>query len=222
LPFTLELALLPIIVVLLISVPLGMTIAVACRGGRRRALDTVFTSATGLVGAVPDYVLGVMLIVPFALSWRLLPSSGAATLDALILPVTALAVGPICTLARLVRRETATVLTEDYMRTARGRRLRGLRLYARHALPNLLTSTLTLGGIILAGLLGGAVIIEQVFRWPGLGTAVIDAIGRRDYPLIQGIVLLLGLTATALNLLVDVILGLLDPRTLTGKAGGRS
>jgi peptide/nickel transport system permease protein len=219
LPFTVQLALLAIVVVLLVSVPLGMGVAVACRGGRRRALDSAFTAVTSIAGAVPEYVLGVLLIVVFAVTFQLLPPSGADTLSAMILPVTAISLGPICALARIVRRETATVLAQDYLRTARGRRLRALRLYTRHALPNLLTSTLTLGGLILASLLGGTIIVEFVFNWPGVGTRIINAIVSRDYPVIQGMVLLLGLLATVINLLVDVVLGLIDVRTLTGKAG---
>jgi peptide/nickel transport system permease protein len=220
LPFTAQIALFAIVLVLLISVPLGMAIAVACRGGRRRWLDTSFTAATGLGGAVPEYVLGTLLVVVFAIQLGWLPASGADNMDALILPVAAISLGPICALSRIVRRETATVLDQDYMRTARGRRLPALRLYRRHALPNLMTSTLTVGGLILAGLLGGAVIIEIVFRFPGMGSRVVSAILSRDYPVIQGSVLVLGLLATALNLLVDVALGLLDPRTLTAKSGG--
>lgn len=219
LPFTAELALLAIVVALLVSVPLGMAVAVACRGGRRRLLDTAFSAATAFAGAVPEYVLGTVLVLVFAITFALLPAAGAASLGSLVLPVLAVSVGPICTLARIVRRETAVVLAQDYMRTARGRRLGTLRLYSRHALPNLMTSTLTLGGLILAGLLGGTVVVEKVFAWPGLGTAVVNAIVSRDYPVIQGAVLMLGLLAAALNLLVDVVLGLLDPRTLTGKAG---
>ncbi|MFJ2743430.1 ABC transporter permease [Streptomyces sp. NPDC087440] len=219
LPFTAELALIAMVLVLLVSVPLGMSVAVACRGGRRRRLDTAFTSLTAVAGAIPEYVLATVLVLVFAITLGVLPAAGAATLSALILPVLAVSVGPVCTLARIVRRETATVLTQDYLRTARGHRLKPLRLYARHALPNLLTSTLTLGGLILSGLLGGTVIVEIVFAWPGLGTGVVNAITARDYPVVQGIVLLLGLLATLLNLLVDVVLGLLDPRTLNGKAG---
>lgn len=219
LPFTAELALIAMVLVLMISVPLGMAVAVACRGGRRRWLDTGFSSVTTLAGAVPEYVLATVLVLVFAVTLGWLPAAGAASLSAMVLPVLAVSVGPVCTLARIVRRETAAVLGQDYLRTARGHRLRALRLYARHAMPNLLTSTLTLGGLILSGLLGGTVIVEIVFAWPGLGTGVVDAITARDYPVIQGIVLLLGLLATVLNLLVDVVLGLLDPRTLDGRAG---
>ncbi len=221
LPFTAQLAFASIVLVLLISVPLGMAIAVACQGGRRRWLDSAFTGATSFFGAIPEYVFGVLLIFVFAVSLGLLPNSGAATVSAMILPVAAVSVGPVCTLARIVRRETTVVLAQDYMRTARGRRLRPLRLYTRHALPNLLTSTLTLGGLILASLLGGTIIVEFIFNWPGLGTRIISAIVSRDYPVIQGVVLVVGLLAAVINLLVDVVLGLTDARTLSGKAGTR-
>ncbi|GAB3683477.1 ABC transporter permease [Actinocorallia lasiicapitis] len=219
LPFTAQVALLAMVLVLLVSVPLGMAVAVACRGGRRRALDTSFTSVTALLGAVPEYVLATFMILVFVVWFGLLPAAGAATLSSMIMPILAVSLGPICTMARIVRRETATVLEQDYLRTARGRRLGAVRLYARHALPNLMTSTLTLGGLILTSLLGGAVIIEVVFAWPGLGQGVLDAITKRDYPVIQGVVLVLGLLATVLNILVDVALGVLDPRTLRGKTG---
>ncbi|SDK02045.1 ABC transporter permease [Streptomyces indicus] len=218
-PFTAQLALMAMVLVLVLSVPLGMAVAVACRGGRRRSLDTAFTSATAFAQAIPEYVLGTLLVALFAVKLAWLPPSGAATLSAMVLPVLAVSIGPVCTLARIVRRETSAVLTMDYLRTARGRRLRGLRLYARHALPNLLTSTLTVGGLILVGLLGGTVIVESVFAWPGVGLASFKAIIARDYPVIQGMVLVIGLLAALLNLLVDVVLGLLDPRTLNAKAG---
>ncbi|MBC9711085.1 ABC transporter permease [Streptomyces sp. TRM66268-LWL] len=219
LPFTAQIAFLAVAIALVVSIPLGMAIAVACRGGRRRTLDTAFTSVTAVLGSIPEFVLATLLIMFFAIKLNMFPPSGAATLDSMVLPILALTIAPICTLARVVRRETATVLAMDYMRTAKGRRLKALRLYGRHALPNLMTSTLTLGGLVLTGLLGGAVIVEFVFQWPGLGTGVLDALVKRDYPVIQGVVLLLGILATLLNLLVDVVLGLLDPRSLRGKAG---
>ncbi|MEV0585163.1 ABC transporter permease [Nonomuraea sp. NPDC050310] len=218
LPFTAELAFLAIAVVLVVAVPLGLTVAVLTRGGRRRRLDTGFTFVTGLLGAAPEYVLGTLLVLIFAIRLGALPAAGAETLSALILPVAAVALPTSCVLARIVRREAAVVLGQDYLRAARGHRLPALVLYGRHALPNLLTGTLTMGGLMLAGLLGGTVIVESVFAWPGLGTRVVEAILNRDYPVIQGTVLVLGLLATLLNTLVDILLGLLDPRTLTARS----
>ncbi|GGU94895.1 peptide ABC transporter permease [Actinomadura cremea] len=217
-PFTAELAFLAIAIVLVSAVPLGMAVAIATRGGRRGRLDTAFTFGTGMLGATPEYVIGTLLVLVFAISLGLLPAAGAASPPSLLLPVLAIAVGPACVLARIVRRETAVVLDQDYMRTARGRRLPPLSLYARHALPNLLTSTLTMGGLTLTSLLGGTVIVESVFAWPGMGSRVVEAIINRDYPVIQGTVLVLGIIAALLNLLIDTLLGLLDPRTLTARS----
>ncbi|MET9773538.1 ABC transporter permease [Streptomyces sp. NPDC006367] len=217
LPFTAQLAFLSIAVVLAVSVPLGMAWAVATRGGRRPRLNHTLTFVTGLVSAVPEYVLGTLLVLVLAVWAPLLPAAGAASLSAMVLPVTAIALPGACVMARVVRRETAGVLEQDYLRTARGKRLPGTLLHTRHALPNLLTGTLTLGGLSLVALLGGTVVVESVFAWPGIGTRVVQAILSRDYPVVQGIVLVLGLLAAVVNLLVDVLLGLLDPRTLTGR-----
>jgi peptide/nickel transport system permease protein len=216
LPFTAEIALLGIVLVLLVSVPAGMGVGILTRGGRRHGLDVTFGVLTGFFQAVPQYVVSTMLVVVFAIILKVLPAAGAATLSALVLPVVGLSIGPICSIARVVRRETATVLEQDYLRTARGWRLPALRLYARHALPNLLTTALTLAGLVLAGMLGGAIIVENVFNWPGLGKEIVTAIINKDYPVIQGIILVLGFLAIILNLLVDVILGIIDPRTLGG------
>ncbi|QBI56684.1 ABC transporter permease [Streptomonospora litoralis] len=217
LPFTAQLALLAVLAVLVIAVPLGMAVAVACRGGRRRRLDTLFSTATSVFGSTPEYIVGTALVLVFAVWLGWLPAAGAATVPSLLLPIAAVALPPACHLSRIVRREAAVVLEQDYMRTARGKRLGGWALYVRHALPNLLTSALTLGGLLLAGLLGGTVIVESVFAWPGLGTLVVQAILNRDYPVIQGIVLVIGLLATLVNLFVDVCLGVLDPRSLHGR-----
>jgi peptide/nickel transport system permease protein len=215
LPFTAEIAFLSVLVVLVLAVPIGL--AVAARGNRRT--DGSFTFVTGMVGATPEYIIGTLLVLGFAIKLGWLPAAGAETVSSMVLPVAALVLPATCVMARIVRREAAHVLAQDYMRTARGRRLPPLRLYARHALPNLLTATLTLGGLILAGLLGGTVVVESVFAWPGIGQRVVEALLVRDYPVIQGCVLILGLLAALLNLLVDVVLALLDPRTLAGKGG---
>lgn len=220
LPYTAQLALLAITVVLLVAVPLGMAVGVLTRGGRRPWLDTLFSNTAGFLASIPGYVTATLLIVVFAIGMQWLPAGGADSTSALVLPTIALALGPSCAVARVVRQETATVLQQDFIRTARGWRLPPVRLYLRHALPNLVTSTLTLTGLILASLLGGAIIIETVFNYPGLGNEIIQAIIYRDFPLIQGIILVIGLIATFLNLLVDVVLGIVDARTLGAKTHG--
>ncbi|MFI9837279.1 ABC transporter permease [Nonomuraea sp. NPDC051941] len=221
LPFTATIAVTGIAVVLLVAVPLGMVIGVLTRGGRRRWLDAAFGVVTGFLDSIPGYIMASFLVVMFALGIGLVPlfppayapRFGAASF---VLPVAAIVIGPICTISRVVRRETAVVLDTDYMRTARGWRLPAFRRHVRWALPNLLTTTLTLSGLILTGMIGGAIIIESVFALPGLGSGIIKAILDRDYPVIQGMVLVIGMIAALVNLLVDVLLGLIDQRTLGG------
>jgi peptide/nickel transport system permease protein len=220
LPYTAQLALPAIVVVLLVAVPLGMAAGVLTRGGRRRWLDVGFGTLAGLLASLPAYVAATALIVVFAIGLGLLPPGGAETASSSVLPIAALAIGPAFAVARVVRQETAGVLEQDFMRTARGRRLPAHRLYLRHALPNLLTSVLTLTGLVLTSLLGGTVIIENVFGYPGLGSAVVEAIVYRDYPVIQGVILCVGALALVVNLFVDVVLGLIDPRTLQGAPDG--
>ncbi|MBY4214165.1 ABC transporter permease [Rhodococcus fascians] len=220
LPYTATLAFGSIAVVILVAIPLGMTIGVLTRGGRRPALATGFGSVAGFFASFPAYVAGTILVIIFAIWLRVLPAGGVSSAGSFILPIAALATGPAFAVARVVRQETFEVLQQDYVRTARGRRISSARLYLRHALPNLMASTLTLTGLILAGLLGGAVIIETVFSLPGLGLEVVQAIIYRDYPVIQGIVLTIGTIAIVINLVIDVLLGLIDPRTLGGPTNG--
>jgi peptide/nickel transport system permease protein len=215
-PYTIQLAVPAIALVLAIAIPLGMAVGVLTRGGRRRRLDIGFGVVVGTVEALPPYVLGTLLVVTFAIGLRLLPPGGAQTPASLIMPILALSLGPACAVARVVRTETSSVLEQEFLRTARGRRLPAGRLYLRYALPNLLTSVLTLTGLVLTSLLGGTVVIENVFSYPGLGTEIVQAIVNKDYPVIQGIILCVGVLALFVNLLVDVVLGIVDPRTLTG------
>lgn len=220
LPYTALLALGSIAVVILVSVPLGMLVGVLTRGGRRAALSTIFGAVAGFLASFPAYVAGTFLVIVFSIWLRALPAGGVESPGFWVLPIAALALGPTFAVARVVRQETYTVLQQDFMRTARGRRLKAFRLYLVHALPNLLTSTLTLTGLILAGLIGGTIIIETVFSYPGLGLEVVQSIIYKDYPTIQGIILVIGVLAILINLLIDVILGLIDPRTLGGGYDG--
>lgn len=216
LPYTATLAFGAIAVVVIVAIPLGMLIGVLTRGGRRPALAVGFGTVAGFLASFPSYVAATVLIVVIAIWWKLLPPGGVTTPGWYVLPIAALALGPTFAVARVVRQETYTVLQQDYIRTARGRRLRAVRLYLRHALPNLMASTLTLTGLILAGLLGGAIIIETVFSIPGLGSEIVQAIIYKDYPVIQGIILTIGSIAIVINLIIDIVLGLIDPRTLGG------
>lgn len=220
LPYTAGLALGSIAVVLLVAIPLGMLVGVLTRGGRRGWLATLFGAVAGFFASFPAAVAGTLLVVVFAIWLRLLPAGGADVAGSAVLPIVALALGPTFAVARVVRQETYTVLQQDFMRTARGKRLPAARRYLEHALPNLMASTLTLTGLVLAGLIGGTVIIETVFSYPGLGLEVVQSIIYKDYPTIQGIILVIGGLAILINLLVDVVLGMIDPRTLGGRSHG--
>lgn len=221
LPFTATIALAGIAIVLLVAIPLGMLVGVLTQGGRRKWLDTGFGVVTGFLDSVPGYVMATFLVVMFALGIGVLPLFPPAYTPrfgsaSFVLPIAAIVIGPICTVSRVVRRETAVVLGNDYLRTARGWRLPAWKRYVKWALPNLLTSTLTVSGLVLTGLIGGAVVIESVFALPGLGSGIIKAILDRDYPVIQAMVIVIGMIAALINLLVDILLGLIDERTLGG------
>lgn len=215
-PATLRLAALAFAVCLLVGVPSGIAVAVATRGGRRRRLASWFSSGTGLAASIPEYVCAAGLVALFGVTLQWLPIAGADGPQSYVLPVIALATVPTASIARIARVETQAVLGEEYVRVARAKRLPDRALYLRHVLPNALTATLTVGGLLFGTLVAGTVIVENVFAWPGLGGEIVRAIIAKDYPVVQAIVLLLGTIVLCANLLVDVALAALDPRTLVG------
>jgi peptide/nickel transport system permease protein len=155
----------------------------------------------------------VGLVYIFAVQLQWFPIAGQSDAMSYVLPVISLTVGSAAILARIVRVETLSVLGEDFVRTARAKRLPARTIYLRHALPNALTATLTFGGLLLTGLVAGTVLVENVFAWPGLGTVIVSSIQSHDYPVVQAVVLVYGLMVLAVNLLVDVLLALIDPRS---------
>jgi peptide/nickel transport system permease protein len=213
LPATLELAVPAFVVVVVVAIPLGLLFAMLTRGGRRRGSELAFTSTTVLLAAIPEFLLAVALVAFFAVRLGWFPVAGSEGTGSLVLPVLALALGPASVLSRIVRVETLSVLGNDFIRTARAKRLPARLVYARHALPNALTATLTLGGMMLTGMVAGTVLVENVFAWPGLGSTIAQSILQKDYPLVQGIVLIYGVGVLLVNLLVDVLLAVLDPRS---------
>ncbi|WP_337003839.1 MULTISPECIES: ABC transporter permease [unclassified Microbacterium] len=218
LPATLQLALLAVLLVLLVSVPVGVTMAVATRGGRRRGLELGFATVTVILAAIPEFLLAVGLVYVFAVSLGWFPVAGNTAPFALVLPVIALAVGPIAVFSRIIRVEVLSVLGQDFIRTARAKRLAPHRIYSRHALPNAMTATLTLTGLLLTGMVAGTVLVENVFAWPGLGTMIVQSILTKDYSVVQGIVLVYGIGVLLVNLVIDVVLALLDPRSTIREA----
>src|SRR3954471_6153334 len=213
LPNTAELVALAFAGIMGLAVPLGMAAAILTRDGARRPLETAFTTTTGLVAIVPEFVLGVALVYVFAVRLGWLPVAGQTGASSYVLPVAALSIGSIAALARIVRVEMLKVLGEDYMRAARAKRLPARLEYLRHALPNMLTATLTIGGLLLGGLVGGTVLVENVFAGAGLGTTVVESVVQQDFALAQAVMLLLGAAVLVINAVVDLLLSVLDPRS---------
>ncbi|HET8969889.1 MAG TPA: ABC transporter permease [Candidatus Nanopelagicales bacterium] len=215
-PATASLAVLAFIAAVLISIPLGVAVAVATRRGRRRRTELAFAGSSVVLGSIPDFLLGVALVAVFAVNLGWFPVAGRDGAASYVLPVIALTIGPAALIARIVRVEMLAVLETDYVRTARAKRLPALRINLRHALPNAVTATLTLGGLLLATMVASTVLVENVFAWPGLGSTIVQSIVLRDYPLVQGTVLVYGACVLVVNTLVDVALAVLDPRSTIG------
>ncbi|HEY3557302.1 MAG TPA: ABC transporter permease [Kribbella sp.] len=213
LPATVELAVAAFLVAVLIAVPLGLVMAVLTRAGRRPRTELGFTSTAVVLAAIPEFLLAVGLVYVFAVSLHWFPVAGRGSVASYVLPVLSLAIGPAAVLARICRVELLAVLQTDYLRTARAKRLPAAAVYLRHALPNAVTATITLGGLLLGGMVAGTVLVENVFGWPGLGSTIVSSIIAKDYPLVQGVVLVYGVGVLLVNLAVDVILALLDPRS---------
>jgi len=211
---TTELAAAALALVMLLSVPIGITAAALTREGRHRRGELIFGAVTSVLGAVPEYLAATFLVFIFALKLAWLPVAGSDDWNSIVLPALAVAITPTAHLSRIVRVTTLNVLAQDYIRTARSKQLPRRLLYVRHVLPNVLTAALTIGGLIFASLIGGAVIVENVFAWPGLGTAVVQAVISRDFLVVQAAVLLLGAAVVLVNTIVDLALGALDPRSL--------
>lgn len=222
-PATLELACAALILTLIIALPTGIVAAVRSGG----AIDWVISSLNGIAIAVPGFWLGILAIILFALVLGWLPPGGRVdfsrdpvqALKSLILPAFTLSLVTSATLSRLVRSSMLEVLYEDYITTARAKGLGATPIVMRHALRNALVPVITVLGVQFGRLLGGAVIIESVFAWPGVGRMILDAIGNRDYLVVQAALLLLVIMYITVNLITDIAYGFLDPRI---RVGGRA
>jgi peptide/nickel transport system permease protein len=221
-PNTLRLALTAFILSLAIGIPLGTLAAVH----RNSQIDALITSLTSLGLAVPAFWLGMMLILLFAVTLQILPPSGLGTpgqpwyvgLQFLVLPMVTIALSNISVMARFVRSAMLDTLGADYVRTARAKGVGETVVLSRHALRNALIPVVTVMGIQFGRLLGGAVVTEAVFAYPGLGFLVVSSIQNRDYPVVQGTLMLVVLIFLLTSMLVDVSYAYIDPRvTLQGQ-----
>jgi peptide/nickel transport system permease protein len=208
LPATLLLAGSAIALTLVIAVPLGVLTAVR----RDTAVDHLGTVATVLGQATPGFWLGLMLIYLFAVQLRWLPTGGMGTVGHLVMPSVVLAAFFAARVARLTRSATLDVLNEDFIKTARAKGLGELRVIGKHTLRNSAIPIVTLAGLEAGQLLGGAVVTETIFAWPGLGRLTVQALLNRDFPVVMAAVSFTSIVYTLMNLLVDLAYGWLDPR----------
>jgi len=213
LPGTAALTGLAFLLAVAVAVPLGLGVAILTRNRQRRPLEAGFTWGSVLIGAVPEFLLGIGLVALFSVGLGWLPVAGRSGLDSYVLPVLALAVGPAAVIARILRVEALSVMSADFVRTTRAKRLRSHIIYFRHVLPNALTATLTIGGLMLGGMAVGTVLVESIFAWPGLGSRLVQSIISKDYPVIQALVLIYGVGILLINLVVDMVLAAIDPRS---------
>jgi len=207
-PFTLQLTLAGLAVALALSIPAGVRSA-----RRRNRWDDRVISFVSLLGlSFPNFALGPVLILFFAIKLGALPVSGSGTLAHLVLPAITLGGALAAILTRMVRTSMLEELGQDYVRTARAKGLPERTVVYRHALRNALIPVLTVVGLQFGALLAGAIVTETIFSWPGIGRLTIQAISNRDYYLVEGCILAIGLTYVAVNFLTDLLYSVANPR----------
>ena len=211
-PATLELAFAGLFVAILTAFPLGM-IAGANPGG---AADLGAMGFAILGISVPHLYLGPLLMIVFSLELRWLPLTGRGGLSHLVLPAVTLGTALAAIIARMLRQSLVQVLETDYMRTARSKGLSRAAAVLHHGLRNALTPVVTLLGLQAGALLTGSIVVEMIFSWPGLGRLMITAINSRDYPLVEGCVLVFALSYVIVNMLTDLVYSVVDPRIRLG------
>jgi len=207
-PATLQLAFSAMLVCALIAIPAG--VAAAARRGR--TADRAISVLTLLGLSVPNFALGPVLILVFSIGFGWLPVSGRGGFTHMILPAATLGAALAAILTRMVRSSMIEELSSDYVRTARAKGLSERTVLYRHAFPNALVPIITIIGLQFGTLLAGTIVTESIFAWPGIGRLTVQAIQARDYPLLQGCILMIALSYVVVNLLTDVVYSLVDPR----------
>ena len=207
-PNTLQLTVSALLLAVVLSIPAGIRSAQRRNGWDDRALSVV--SLFGL--SFPNFALGPILILIFSIKLGWLPVSGSGSLASLVLPAITMGGALAAILTRMVRTSMLEELSQDYIRTARAKGLTERAVVYRHALRNALIPVITVLGLQFGALLAGAIVTETIFAWPGIGRLTIQAIGNRDYYLVQGCILAIGLTYVAVNFLTDLVYSLVNPR----------
>lgn len=205
---TLWLSILAIILASVVGIALGMLAAYA-----RGSFFDVFMTVLSILGiSTPSFFLAILLIYLFAVDLGVLPVTGSVSVRGLILPTVALAANSLGTIARFSRSSLLEVISQDFVRTAKAKGLSAAAVLNKHALKNALIPVVTIMGLQFGFLLSGAIIVETVFNFPGLGWLLIQSINARDYPVLQGLMLVFALEFVLINVLVDVLYGVIDPR----------
>jgi peptide/nickel transport system permease protein len=212
LPATIQLALAGMLVSLVIAIPVGIISATR----QYSATDNLSMFAVLIGVSMPNFWLGLLLILLFSVQLGWLPVFGRGGIEHLILPAVTLGTGMAAITTRLMRSSMLEVLKQDYMRTARAKGLNEWFVIGKHGLKNAFIPVITILGLQIAALLEGTVIVEVIFAWPGMGRLLVDAIFARDFPVIQGCILFIGVIYTLMNLLVDISYAYLDPRIKYG------
>jgi len=208
LPYTLELA----VFGTLFGVVFGILLGVLAARHKGKVTDTI-ASMVGVMGiSMPVYWLGILLILVFSVQLKLLPIGGAASLQSLIMPTITLGVFSMALVSRMTRSTMLDSLIQDYVRTARAKGVNARAVVYIHALRNAFIPVLTVIGLQFGTLLGGAVLTETVFAWPGLGRLLVDSINARDFPMVQGIVLTFAAMFIVVNIITDLLYCVVDPR----------
>lgn len=208
LPATLELAFAALAIALIVGIPFGVLAALKVN----RMADRIVSVLSLIAQSLPSFWVGIVFILIFARMLHLLPSAGTGTPAHLILPAITLALPLLAILVRMTRSGLLEVIHEGYVQTARAKGLSERIVIFPHAIRNALIPIVTIVGLQFGQLLGGAVIVEMVFSWPGVGRMLIDSIGQRDYNLVQAVIVLIATGFVLINLVVDLLYGYLDPR----------
>ncbi len=208
LPNTLVLASVTMLVAILISIPLGIIAAIH----QNSMKDTVSMILSLLGLSMPNFWLGLLLIMLFSLKLKWLPSGGIDGVKSIILPALTVGMGLAALMTRTTRSSMLDVIRQDYLRTARSKGVTEKKVINKHALKNALIPIITVFGIQFSNVLGGSVLAETVFSWPGVGRLVVDAINQRDIPMVTGALVMTTMLVSVVNLLVDIVYAYVDPR----------
>ena len=209
------------LIIPLVTAILGIPLGIIAATHQNSIFDYIVTVVSMFFASMPNFWMALMMIIIFSLHLRWVPATGLATWKAWILPVLSLGLSPVASVTRMTRSSMLEVIRQDYIRTARAKGLEERTVIRRHALKNALINVVTVIGFQMSMIMGGSVIVESIFAIPGLGTYMMQGINTKDYPVVQGCVLVIALSVCIMNLLVDLFYGFIDPRVMAQYTAGK-